>query len=719
MKNKFIHVLILLLLTFLFGIMFNNKVLVYGDFATAFFYNKNSFLSTLNYAWLDNSFLGYVHLLYSIIRMPYYISSDFINAIFGYQNWWFIFVFIYFLRYYFLYRLFIYFNVRPYISILVSLIYTLNFYFIDRLGHIYISFASITIPLLIISYLELIKKISIKYLSLFLFSLWIIFTSMHVTLMTLYFSSILFVLELRASFLQRNIKNFLKNNIIILVISFFAFSYILIPYIDQLFFSETPSVIAVSGDISSEAIYTYSRSTILPLPFIGLGFYASELQQNIFILFGALIILISIILLVFFQENKNIINLFFSLIFLIFSFLSSISLMREYVPILKSYLVGFNSIKDSGYFILYVVISLFILLGLSLNKIEKKYGKYVKFYLICLLIFFLFVNIFALSSFKVFQKSEIPSSYYDISRYIEKDERTLILPLGWISVFEWSNNEIMSGFFNLFFADHEIVGQSIIEGPTILTQNKIDTFNQCFINNCQNLINEIKDLNLKYIINFKGAKDITYKYNLDYSSAINFLLINEYIKKIFENNDYVIYTFSNNSILDPRIQSPNLYFKKINPTKYRLYIKNIKYQQSLNFADSFHNDWHLYLKSNPTDDWCESQYFYQNINTTKCKREEKMFQGDELNYLFGESIFDNTHRVVNEYSNGWTIDPEYIKANYPQQYYRRYADGSIDIELILYFKPQSYYYLGLVISMLAFLGCFGYLTWTYRRKRDR
>jgi len=72
-----------------------------------------------------------------------------------------------------------------------------------------------------------------------------------------------------------------------------------------------------------------------------------------------------------------------------------------------------------------------------------------------------------------------------------------------------------------------------------------------------------------------------------------------------------------------------------------------------------------------------------------------------------------------EYVNGWTIDSKYIKQNFPKEYYKENFDGSIDIELVLYFKPQKYFYLGLGISGIILLSCIGYLGWCFARSRKR
>lgn len=94
---------------------------------------------------------------------------------------------------------------------------------------------------------------------------------------------------------------------------------------------------------------------------------------------------------------------------------------------------------------------------------------------------------------------------------------------------------------------------------------------------------------------------------------------------------------------------------------------------------------------------------WETYKVKECQSENKIFVGDELSKLWQKPIFDNTHTKVYDYANEWTIDPEYIKANYPKEYYKENPDWSIDIRLTLYFKPQSYFYLGLIISWTTFL----------------
>ena len=62
-------------------------------------------------------------------------------------------------------------------------------------------------------------------------------------------------------------------------------------------------------------------------------------------------------------------------------------------------------------------------------------------------------------------------------------------------------------------------------------------------------------------------------------------------------------------------------------------------------------------------------------NITECiNKDYTFFEGEELKYLYEKSIFDSSHHLVKDY-------------------YKENPDGSIDVNLTLYFKPQSYFYL--------------------------
>lgn len=107
-------------------------------------------------------------------------------------------------------------------------------------------------------------------------------------------------------------------------------------------------------------------------------------------------------------------------------------------------------------------------------------------------------------------------------------------------------------------------------------------------------------------------------------------------------------------------------------------------------------------------------------NITECINEKyTFFEWEELKYLREKPVFDHTHQLVNDYANGRTLDAEYIKQNFPKEYYQEKPDGSIDVNLTLYFKPQSYFYLWLGVSGLTFLGLLTWLVIDWRREKKK
>jgi hypothetical protein len=168
----------------------------------------------------------------------------------------------------------------------------------------------------------------------------------------------------------------------------------------------------------------------------------------------------------------------------------------------------------------------------------------------------------------------------------------------------------------------------------------------------------------------------------------------------------------------PRVTISNGYFLKKNPTKIKIFISNISKVEKLDFLESFHQGWKLYLQKKPNRSWCKDGKYFDQVKMTECEHTYSFFEGEEFSYLWEKPIFDNTHKKAYEYTNSWEIDADYIKKNFSKEYYKENPDGSIDVEFILYFKPQSYFYLGLGISGVTLLGCVGYLIYDWRKRKS-
>lgn len=148
---------------------------------------------------------------------------------------------------------------------------------------------------------------------------------------------------------------------------------------------------------------------------------------------------------------------------------------------------------------------------------------------------------------------------------------------------------------------------------------------------------------------------------------------------------------------------PHIFFQKINPTKYKIKIESAHEPFYLTFSESYYPGWQAYINTDPIQ--CDPIAIYENVNTTECKHESKFFELKDLTRLFGETIPEENHLLVNGYANAWYIDPHKL------------GTGE-NFTITLYFKPQSYYYIGLIISGLTFLGCIAYLVWDWRKMKN-
>jgi hypothetical protein len=149
------------------------------------------------------------------------------------------------------------------------------------------------------------------------------------------------------------------------------------------------------------------------------------------------------------------------------------------------------------------------------------------------------------------------------------------------------------------------------------------------------------------------------------------------------------------------LTNPHIFFQRINPTKYKIKIENATEPFYLTFSESFHPSWKAYIDADAMQ--CDPITTYKNVNVTECRQESKFFEVADLTRLFSKPISEEKHFLVNGYANAWYIDTQKL------------GTGE-NFTVTLYFKPQSYFYIGLIISGLTFIGCIGYLLRSNRKK---
>ena len=148
-------------------------------------------------------------------------------------------------------------------------------------------------------------------------------------------------------------------------------------------------------------------------------------------------------------------------------------------------------------------------------------------------------------------------------------------------------------------------------------------------------------------------------------------------------------------------EKPKIEFKKINPTRYVVDVKEAKGPFTLVFSESFHEGWKAYIRLKARGE------------RQKARNEEPWSAIWSLWKDRDDRIEIKDHFLVNGYANGWIVQAGQ-KAKGEGQ--RAEEEG---FQIVLEFKPQRLYEFGLLISATTLIGCIGYLGYGWKRQRKK
>jgi len=170
--------------------------------------------------------------------------------------------------------------------------------------------------------------------------------------------------------------------------------------------------------------------------------------------------------------------------------------------------------------------------------------------------------------------------------------------------------------------------------------------------------------------------------------------------------------------------TPKIEFVRVNPTKYRLKVKNATEPYTLVFSDSFHYGWNIYEANTgafkPKNIKNEMMYRFGKLGTyiANLFTSDKGFGKVTASYYSGkikegthnmiflepstfetwgkDPIAQDTHLIVNGYANSWRITPASV-------------GGKNNYELIVEFVPQRFFYIGFGILIITLTFCIIYI----------
>lgn len=142
-------------------------------------------------------------------------------------------------------------------------------------------------------------------------------------------------------------------------------------------------------------------------------------------------------------------------------------------------------------------------------------------------------------------------------------------------------------------------------------------------------------------------------------------------------------------VSDPGIklnEPKSISFDLINPTKKLVHIKGATTPFYLAMSESYHPQWQLQFNNNKVNGLFNSW----------------------IPFVKPDLISDEYHYRLNDFLNAWYVDTRtYCSQN--AALCIENADGSYDIEMVIEFFPQRWFYFGLLISGITLAGCLGYL----------
>ena len=362
---------------------------------------------------------------------------------------------------------------------------------------------------------------------------------------------------------------------------------------------------------------------------------------------------------------------------------------------------GFNAYREASKFYMLIALGYSILIGAFVGWLwetwrEKKWQIYGKYLLTLLIVSIFLWNAKPLITGEIgrlFTPIKLPNDYKILAIFLDSDHqfsRTLWFP-AWSKWSFFDNNHPRYTFYYdayewfLEFKKNPAYRVHIYNTTKIAPDLpwNVDLLNQSFSDNFLDITNT------KYIIippQYKDTPDddmfLGTSIN-DRPFIINLLNSLAFIKKInigtkdmvvYENFNYkpLIYITSMMDNVYKAIPYKAVNYQFISPTEYLVGIKNISKPIYLNFNNSYAKDWTLDL-------------------------------GDK-HYLSNKD-----HLQTNMKFNAFYINPIEITKNYDKKFYTKNTDGSINLKLRLYYKPQDLVNIGVYISLVVLISVLTYL----------
>ena len=726
----FLIIIFFFILSFVINKIPDGLIIAYGDFSQAI--NpieryKDYFYTFMGSGTFSASFTPLIS-FYALQAFLYSLGfsySNIANTIF------FLFSIFSFISFYFSVKI-INRDILFFSQVILSVIYALNIFtfsiFSSSVGYTSFFFIYIFIPIIFAYFEEILKFGKLKdyfLFSIIFFICTISFSNVAFFVALLVLQFILFFIFLISKKVRFNINTF-KKFIIFIFIELTLSSYFLVPW----FLSYRTYASQITSNTALGYVFdlmkNYQRGILynLSLAMDSWSYPFNNLNGSHLLIGISLGYILFIFLFLFAQKkNENEYKLWKN--YLIFIILLFILIMRFAQPFTRINEIIYYNIPIFQLFRnpdkLFVFLPFFFIITISLlinnSKIPNKFRNILLIFLIAIPFAFYIggipKNLTAKNAmtFNVPFAIKIPNEYFKIKKIIDNDNTqqfVLSIPdTGILNPKKWN----FKGYsFNLYKKNiiYSLASDNVLFGNKSSFQDydsteKVDLTEFIYL---------LQKFSIRFILLHKDFDNSISESSKNSIGSINQLENKKILKKIEENEYFALYE------LDKVYQVPIISskdgktcFQKINPVKYKIFIPNLKGKINLEFNNIFSNWWRIYIEPSANSMVGNEVEYYKMSDTHEYNYNEKIFEISDLKYLFSNPIFNNSHKMVKDYANSWEVDSEYIKKNYSEKYYKVNQDGSIGVELTIYFKIQSYYHYGLLIIIISFLTAIGYVVY--------
>ena len=372
----------------------------------------------------------------------------------------------------------------------------------------------------------------------------------------------------------------------------------------------------------------------------------------------------------------------------------------------------FNAFREASKFYFLIALGYSVLIGefaawLWQNWNKQKWQIYGKYLLIFLISFVFLWNAKPIITGEIgsmFVPRQIPNDYLVLKDYILKQPE-------YFRTFWTPNNPRWAIYTNEkpIISDVNVIGRewekNVSLNPEYINLPVNEQITEIFKIKGANELFDISSI--KYVIvpirDFTNDDDFFIYYGGSENANIRERYISEldkveWLKKIdigtkdlvvYENENFKphIYMTKERETIYQELPYEKVDFEQKNPSRYKVHLKNVSEPFYLNFSESYHPDWKVEIG---------------NFNW--------------FSAILGKNYFlkGENHMKNNAGLNSFYIDPGYVCND---NNCTKNEDGSYNFDLTLYFKPQSYFYLGLIISGITLIGITGYLVYDFKKRR--